>query len=366
MIWIVFALLTEIAVFSILWPLWRPASKPREDAADVAFYRAQIVEINAEVERGVIDKDQAQAANALAARRLMAAATQEVAVAESPRARNIATVLMLLAIPAVALGLYASIGRPGLPDMPLMARLKQSPAETQTGADLAGNEKRIAAHPDDGHAYEMVAPAYLRTGRYSDAVHAREQAIKLLGETPERLVRYAEALAYAADDVVRPEAEEQIARALALDPKFMEARYFLALGAAQHDDASRARKIWSEMLAELPEDSQLRKAVKEKLALLDTPEQGGPASSSAAAIAAEPPDQQRQTIQDMVDRLAQKLASHGGGPDEWTRLIRTYSVMKEPDKAQAALADARKASKDDAAAQQKFGALARELGLERQ
>lgn len=364
MIWLVIVLLTGIAVLSILWPLSRPAPKPREDVADVAFYRAQMAEIDADLERGVIDRDQAQSAKAGAARRLIAAAPEEVAVTESPRARKIAAAVAIVVIPAVAFGLYTKIGHPDLPDAPLQARLDGAPAKMDIAAAVAKIEAHIAAHPDDGRAYEIVAPVYLRMGRFADAAHAREEAIKLLGATPERYVRYAEALAYASEGVVTPEAEAQIDKALALDPKYMEARYFKGLARAQHDDADGAKKIWSAMVADLPDESPVRKAVREKLAMLDAPAEGGPApSSAAAAVAAQAPEQQQKTIRDMVARLAQRMASQGGGVDEWMRLIRAYKVLNEQDRSQAALGDARKALKDDSAAQAKLGALAQELGL---
>ncbi len=371
MIWLVFAILTGLAVFALLWPLSRPAPKPREDVADVAFYRAQIAEIDAELSRGMIDKDQAEAAKAQAGRRLLAAAPEEVAVGNSPRARRIAALLAVFAVPALALGLYTRIGHPDLADLPREKRLASEPTAMDIGAAVAKIEAHLAAHPDDGRAYEVVAPVYLRMGRFDDAVSAWEKAIKLLGDTAERHVRYAEALAYAADGVVTPEVEEQIHRALAIDPKYMEARYFLGLGAAQHDDAEGARKIWSEMIAELPANSPVAKAVAEKLAMLDAPVEGAAAASttapvpapSAAAVAAQPKDEQQKTINAMVERLAQRLAAQGGDAQEWQRLIRAYNVLKEQDKAQAALADARQSLKNDAAAQQSLSSLAQELGL---
>ncbi len=52
-------------------------------------------------------------------------------------------------------------------------------------------------------------------------------------------------------------------------------------------------------------------------------------------------------IEGMVSRLANRLASNGGSVDEWSRLIRAYTVLHEADKAKAALADARKALAPD-------------------
>jgi cytochrome c-type biogenesis protein CcmH len=257
--------------------------------------------------------------------------------------------------------------------MPREARLKQAPEKMDIAAAVAKIEAHIAEHPEDGRAYEVVAPVYLRMGRFDDAVRAREQALKLLGPTPERYVRYAEAIAYGADGTVTPEAEAEIEKALALDSKYREARYFLGLAAAQHDDAARARAIWTALIADLPEKSQVRKAVEEKLAMLDAPlggesdapvtAQPTPAPDAVAAVAAMPRDQQQATIRSMVERLASRLDAQGGGLDEWMRLIRAYKVLNESAKSQAALMGARKALKDDADAQQKLAVLAKEMGL---
>lgn len=374
MIWLFFALLTGVAVLSILWPLSRPASKRGEDAADVAFYRAQIAEIDAELSRGGIEKDQAESAKAQAARRLLSVAPEEVAVSDSARARKIAAALALVAAPAIALGLYARIGHPALPDQPLEARMSAPPAQQDFAAVVAKMEAHLAAHPEDGRALELMAPVYLRLGRYDEAVKARAQALKILGETPDRLVKYAEALSYANDGMVSPEAVDQLERALSLDPKNLQARYFLGLAAAQHEDKAKAREVWTALLADLPEGSRARIDVIEKLAMLDMPPGGGappqqaagqgaaPSPDAAAAVAAQPADEQQKTIHAMVDRLAQRLSSQGGGADEWMRLIRAYKVLNEPDSAKNAYDQARKAL-PDAESQQKLAALAKELGL---
>jgi cytochrome c-type biogenesis protein CcmH len=66
----------------------------------------------------------------------------------------------------------------------------------------------------------------------------------------------------------------------------------------------------------------------------------------------------------MVERLATRLAQQGGDADAWGRLIRSYSVMREADKAREALATARKALAGDQSAGPKLDALAQQLGLE--
>jgi cytochrome c-type biogenesis protein CcmH len=368
MIWLVFALLTGAAILSILWPLSRAAPKTREDAADVAFYRDQIAEIDAELERGGLDKEQAQAAKALAGRRLLAVAPEEAATGSSPRARKIASLIALVAIPALALGLYLKIGHPDTPDMPLEARLTAPPAQQDFAAIVARMDAHIKAHPDDVRALELMAPVYLRMGRFDDAVNARRKIIELRGETPQRLVDYAEALAYASDGTITPEAEAQLHRALQLDPRNAAARFYLGLAAAQNGDKAVARKIWTELLPDLKGDAAAQQEVKAKLALLDAPmapgaAAGAPPSGQAAAIASAAPEAQQKMIRMMVARLAQRLAAQGGNVDEWLRLIRAYKVLNETDKAQNSYSQALKALAGDAAAREKLVASATEMGL---
>ena len=272
MIWIIFALLTGAAVFSALWPLSRPAPGPSEDAADVAFYRAQIAEIDAERQRGAIDADQAETASALAARRLLAAAPQEAAAPATPRNRRIAAALALALIPLVALGVYRQVGQPDQPDMPLRARLDSMPSRNDFAAAVAKMELHIAAHPDDTQALELMAPIRVRTGEFDKALRARETLLRVLGETPERLAGVAEATAAANNGTFSPQAVAQLEKALKLDPKLPEARYYLGAAAAQGGDIEKARTLWRALAADLPKDSPPRKSLEEQIAQLDAPQ----------------------------------------------------------------------------------------------
>ena len=360
MIWIVFALLTGAAVAVLLWPLTGPPPETREDAADVAFYRAQIAEIDAEFSRGGVASDEAEAAKAQAGRRLLAAAQEETAPGDAPRARKFAILLIVLGAPLITLGLYARVGRPNLPDMPLVSRTAPQPAP-ETVKSLADLEADLAAHPGDGKALEQITPLYLEAGRFDDAVRTSKAAIDVLGESPERLVKYAEAMSYANDGEFSPEAVAQLERASKLAPNYLLARYYLGLAAAQQGEVEKARKIWTAMLPELSQGSKARKDVVDKLALLDAPVAG--AAPGPQPNAAEPADQRQKSIQAMVDAAAQRLAAQGGSAKEWTRLIRSYKVLNEPDKARDALERARKALSGDAAALGELDALAKELGL---
>ena len=50
----------------------------------------------------------------------------------------------------------------------------------------------------------------------------------------------------------------------------------------------------------------------------------------------------------MVERLSERLHRDGGDVEGWLRLVRSYMVLGEPDKARAAIVDARRALAGDA------------------
>jgi len=371
MLWVVFALLTGAAVFSVLWPLARKAACPQEEInSDIAFYEDRLAEIDREVERSLIAPEDARAVKAEAARRLLVSADQVEAKQQSfSGARvKIAAVAAFFIVPAVALGVYGEVGHPNLPDEPLEARLESDPAKMDLQTAVAKVEAHLAKDPRDGKGYEVLAPAYLKMGRPEDAARAEQQAMALLGETPERLTLYGEALFFAANGVVTKDAQAAFAKAAdgQLAPKAM---LYLGLAAEQDGDREKAIAIWSDLIKKVP-NAPWTEALQDKIASL----KGAPLASAmpaqpeatekGAAIAAMPEAQRDSAIRGMVDRLAQRLEQNGGDVEGWLRLVRAYKVLNEGEKARSALGNARRSLEGDPAATARLDALAKELGLE--
>lgn len=372
MLWIFLALLTGAAVLSVLLPLARAKASVEETPSDVAFYEAQVAEIERDVERGLIAPSDAESARTEAGRRLLAATRGgSTETGSSLAARRAAAVAAIVVIPAIALGLYGVIGNPGLPDQPLTARqAQQQPEQMDLAAAVARIEAHLAANPDDGKGYEVVAPVYLRMGRADDAARAYENAIRLLGDSPARRAGRAEAMVYAASGVVTADARKDFEAAVAADPNQNVARYYLGLAAEQDGDKAKAVQIWGQLLAEAPSGATWTKGLRARIAALDPsalPPESAPAmpqGEAAAAIAAMPEQDRQTAIRGMVDNLAARLAKDGNDVEGWIRLVRAYSVLKESEKAREALSNARRGLAADSAALSRIEALARELGLE--
>lgn len=370
MIWIVFAVLTLAAAMSVLGPLARGRSQApglSQRQADVVFYDAEQAGIARDLARGAIDEREAELARAEAARRLIASADAAAPETQSgPWPRRIAALASILVIAVSSLGLYGMVGAPSFRDQPLLARTNAPPEQMDVMAAVAKIEAHLAKAPKDGVGREIIAPVYMRLGRYDDAVRVLGEAIVILGPSPERETALGEALTMGAAGKVTPQALAAFDRALKLSPTFSQARFYVGLAAEQGGDKSRAAEVWSALLADAPPGAPWAPMLRERLGRLGVaPPKAleGPQSEAGAAIAALPDAERAQAIRGMVDSLAARLDSGEGGAPEWARLVRAYVVLNEPAKAASTLAKARSALAGDKAALAGLDDLARELGL---
>ncbi len=363
MIWVVFACLAGLACLALLAPLAFGSATPDPSESDRTFYARQIAEIESERAEGRLRPEDAEAARLEAARRLLSAGESQGATTRGGSRRLRLAVALGLAtlIPASALALYLKIGAVELPDEPLQARREQAAAAAPELAQAVSRiEAHLAEHPDDGRGYEVVAPYYLHAGRYDEAIHACEEALRLLGETPERRDSLGEAFVVAAQGQVTDEARAQFEAARRLAPGDPMAGYYLGLAAAQQGQGAKAREIWERLLAEAPPDAAYREIITQQLKALGVAAPAGPQAEAVAAL----PDAERMTvIRGMVDRLAGRLASQGDDVEGWLKLLRAYAVLGEREKASAALADARLALAAKPPEAARVEALAQELGL---
>jgi cytochrome c-type biogenesis protein CcmH len=372
-LWFVLALMTAAAIFAVLWPLSRRDGALRS-GSDVAVYRDQLDEIHRDQAAGLIGDSEAAAAQVEVSRRLIAAADAEAAAPQAApaatitRRRRAIAVVALVVLPAGAIALYLAVGSPTLPGQPLASR---GPAEQQTIAQMVAQvEAHLAKNPDEGRGWEVVAPIYLRMGRYEDAVKARRMALKLNGETAERYAGLGEALTAAANGIVTAEALAAFKAAVALDGEHLKARFFLGLAAEQDGRAAEAVAIWRALLDGAPPDAPWAEFIRSELARVG----GAPASAPSApggpsedqVIAAKDlsPEQRIAMIKGMVERLAERLGKDGSDIEGWLRLVRSYMVLGERERALAAAGDARRALAAEPDKLKRIDELVKGLGLD--
>jgi cytochrome c-type biogenesis protein CcmH len=365
-LWFVFALMTATAIFAVLWPL---AQRNRElrSGSDLAVYRDQLEEIERDRAVGLIGEREAEAAQLEVSRRLLAAADARAAVPAPAAAttpawrRRIVAAAAVVLLPTGAAALYLAVGSPSLPGQPLVARALDQ--QNQSIEHLVAQvESHLARNPEDGRGWEVIAPVYLRLGRFDDAIKARRNALRLNGETAERQADLGEALVGAADGTVTAEAKAAFERAIARDAGNVKGRFFLGLAADQDGHPADAAAIWRAMLANAPADAAWVDFVRRELARVEG--SSSPAADDFAAASNLGPEQRVVMIRGMVDRLAARLQQDGSDLDGWLRLMRSYIVLGDRDKARSAVGDARRALASDPEKLRKLDELVKGLGLE--
>lgn len=372
--WFFAALLTLGASLAVLLPL---AARPRGVAAgnshDIQVYRDQLAELDRDASRGLIRPEDAEQARAEIARRIIKAGGDDSKASSRSRAlggRHLGAVAVL-AVPLISWGLYAVIGSPDLPSQPLRERLAQNPGESSVDELIARAEGHLAAHPEDGRGWDVLAPIYSRLGRFDEAATAYRNAIRLQGSTALREAGLGEALANAGGGVVSADAQRAFEQALVLDKDQPKAMFYLAMAFVQDGKPADAVKAWDAMLSGLPDDSPWREPVTRALAEVtsrmaaENADIGapGPTSDDIDAAAAMAPADRTAMIETMVTGLDEKLRQNPNDPEGWTRLVRSYVVLGRTGEARAALdrgLAALGATSDDG---RKFAEFAATLGL---
>lgn len=389
-LWFILAFMTGAAVFALLWPMSRradPAAAPEAGglATETGFYEDQLREIARDEARGLIAAPEAEAARTEAARRLIRANRAGVPVSPGMaepalRQRRAASAFALSTIPLVALIAYGIYGSPHMPAQSAAERQSVQSADQDLLKAIGQIEARLAADPTDGRGWSVLAPVYMRMGRFDDAAHAYEAASRILGETPQRLSDWGEALVAAGNGAVSPQAKSIFQRAIDLDGQVAKPQFYLARAAELEGDIPDAIRRLQAMVAAAPADAPWLPLVTENLARLkgEAPAQAQtqaqaeaqsqgrvqtPDAGRAAALQSLPPAGREGAIRGMVEGLDRRLSDTGGSLDEWLRLVRSYGVLKERDKAAAALERARKALADDPEAKGRLDEMAREVGL---
>jgi cytochrome c-type biogenesis protein CcmH len=360
MLWLVLALMTAAAMFAVLWPLAR-SRRVDGNASDVVIYRDQLHEIERDRASGTIGTAEADAARVEVSRRLLAAADAQAPPAADPalrlRHRRWTAVAAFVVVPLGAICVYLVLGSPDLPGQPLAQRFA-APADANSVAGLIARvETHLERNPDDGRGWDVVAPIYMRLGRFDDAIRAYRSALKLEGETADRQASLGEALAGAAGGVITTDAKGAFERALVLDKSNPRAQFYLGLAAEQDGRASEAVDRWQSLIAHAPADAPWLAYVREALARVEpsraqtqgsgAPAGSGPSAQDVASAAEMPPSERDQMVRGMVERLAARLSADGSDVEGWLRLMRAYVVLGELGKARAAAADARRALASD-------------------
>ena len=274
-LWLVVLLLLLATLLCLIPPLVRrPPTRPSAtaDANVRAFYLAQREQLQRDLNNGSLSP----AARVRAEEELQRDLLQDLALRQSQaapaggqRAGIAAACLLSVLIPVAAVLLYGKLGNPRAAADVTMTRAAEPHAE-DSGDDMAlainALAQRLRATPDDADGWYTLARSYETLGRYTDAVAAYQQVLRLVPGQPAVLADLADALLSANQGVPDANAIAAVAQALAAQPDQPKALALAGMMALRRGDAAEALAHWERLQTLLPPDSEAARQIQSNIA----------------------------------------------------------------------------------------------------
>lgn len=225
---------------------------------NIAVYRDQLKEIDADRASGLLSEAQYQTARLELEARLAddALTPDEAPEAGRSGSRRLGYVLGVV-LPVAAFGLYFWLGNPASLIAVADARpgAASVPGEHDFMQMIQKVEERTRTHPDDGEAWAMLAKTYAALERWPESRQAYEKAIRLLPKDASVLSGYAEALAISNNRVLTGKPMELVQQALEIDPDDMKGLELSGIVAYQQENFAQAAFFFKRLHRLLPPES---------------------------------------------------------------------------------------------------------------
>jgi cytochrome c-type biogenesis protein CcmH len=319
-----------IAFLIVLPPLWRksPIAPADQDQRNIAIARQRLAELKEQLESGALS--QALYDEQLAELELALSDDLEIeshVKASQSSGRWMATIL-IFAIPLMAGSFYLALGNYQLlnqTDQPTASNQATSEQE-QISKMVGGLAERLQKQPDDALGWAMLGRSYKYLQQYPKAVEAFEHAYKLIGDKPEIMLLYADALAFANNEQMAGKPSELVFKALAMEPNNVTGLWLGGMAKAQIGDFAAAMELWKKLEAQLPPGSEAQQEIQGLLVKLATQI---PAESAAQAES-KPAQPAKSVSIDVQVSLAPELQKSAGPNDTVFVYAQALSGPKMP------------------------------------
>jgi cytochrome c-type biogenesis protein CcmH len=176
--------------------------------------------------------------------------------------------LLIFAIPLLAGSLYWTLGN--YPSLSQTEQTAATPEQEQISKMVAGLAERLEKQPDDAMGWTMLGRSYKYLQQYSKAVVAFEHAYKLIGDQPEIMLLYADALAFANNEQLAGKPAELVFKALAMEPDNVTGLWLGGMAKAQAGEFAAAMALWKRLETQVPPGSEAQLEIQGLLAKLAT------------------------------------------------------------------------------------------------
>jgi len=274
--WLIGAAAAAAVLAWVLRPLLsrRHVQAPSRAAANVAVYRDQLRELDADLAAGTLAREDYERARAeIEARALQDAGQPESEPARAPGRR--AAWALGAAMPLAALALYFLVGSPSAIDH----EAERHASAAQVEAMVESLAARLRENPDDVNGWKLLGRSYGVMGRYEAAADAYAKAALRAPRDAQLLADFADVLAMARGQSLQGEPEKLALRALEIEPGNLKALALAGSAAFERKDYAGAAAHWERMLAHVEPGSEDARSIQQNVAEARSLEKPKPAAS---------------------------------------------------------------------------------------
>lgn len=296
--WVVTGILIVGALLFIIPTLLRkggPETGMIRNTANVTIYRDQLAELEADLNSDVLTREQYEQSKRELQQRMLqdvpAGETVTAATLAGNNQHNIVTiVLLVLAIPILAISLYLWVGNTkGLTPQ----AVEPAPAPMMDNAAAPGHQNfssvldnltaRLKDQPDDLEGWVMLGRTYAIMQRFNEARDAYKKVLALSPDNPEFITDYADIVAMTNNGSLIGEPEQLVNKALKLDANNGKALALAGTVEFEKKNYAKAAAHWEKLMLQIPPESKLAQSVRESIAEAKSLAGGGKGSSMMAS-----------------------------------------------------------------------------------
>ena len=283
--WVICAIMILIALAFVLPPALQRSTETNVKSdderrqANILVYRDQLSELEADLRNGIVSEEQYAQDRDEIERRLLedTAGVSSKKTAAAPANGRTTAYVLGLGIPFIAIIFYLQVGKPILIDNPNAvisppAATASEPAagpmersSEQIAANVDQLAKKLESNPNDPQGWVMLARSYSSMEKFSESANAYAKATELNPKDADLWAEYAFATAMAGGRSLEGKPMELINHALQVDPDNAKALQLAGSAAFESKDYKKAIDYWQRVLKKVPADSEVGKAITERI-----------------------------------------------------------------------------------------------------
>ena len=259
--WLLVAVMILIPLVILLRTLMFPGKDKYTDntTADVMIYQARVVELEKEVENGILTDEQAAAIRDDLKRTLLNetdTGVDAITINQTAKREKITAGILIIFLPVVAISVYLVLGTPGFEKQSQQPLISDDLESLESVEEMVeGLAIRLQNQPNDLEGWYMLAKSYMVLGNYNEAVNAYAHLKKISDPHPDILLGYANALALSNNGITSGKPEQLAKQALELDPGNSNGLWLVGMAAFEQGNFQIAVNSWQQLTGQMDKES---------------------------------------------------------------------------------------------------------------